>query len=121
MALQIGTRPASLDGCWKTWSETDLDVVARTDFESGNVRTRRRFTGVQTQITASVTLHRSKHADFMTWWRVNQRQGAIGTMVIDPTGAEIVVQWSAPPQIAWGKPGDNTFTATVQMFIGADF
>ena len=121
MPIQVGTRPAQLDGCWQSWSETDVDVVTKTEFESGNVRSRRRFTGVQRRIQASVKLKMDLYDAFMNWYRVNQRQGAIGTTVKDPLGREITVQWLAPPQIQFGRPGDDTFTATVDMWQGSDF
>jgi len=119
MAIQIGARPAGLDGCWKTWQEQDVDVVARSEMEAGNVKTRRRFTGISRSVTASVTLPVALLGLFRTWWRVNQRQGAIATRVMTPEGTEEVFQWSAPPSISVSLNG--TFTASVSMFQGSWF
>ena len=121
MTIQVGTRPAQLDGCWQSWTETDIDVVAKTEFESGAVRTRRRFTGIQKRIEATVTLKVELYDTFMDWFHINQRQGAIGTTVKDPLGRDLVVQWLAPPKIDFGKPGDGTFKASVLMWRGAGF
>ncbi len=118
MAITIGARPATLDGCWKTWQEEDVDMVIRTDMESGAVKTRRRFTGHGRVITASVTLPAKLYNDFMVnWFRINQRQGAIATKVVTPQGNEETVQWTAPPKINWIDK--NAFTATVTMQTGA--
>ena len=121
MAITVGTRPASLDGCFSSWSEKDQDVVERTEYDSGNVRTRRRWTGRARMITAQVRLKTELYDDFMDWYRTMQRQGAIATTVKDPLGRDLVVQWVEPPQIQFGQPGSNVFTATVQMYRGAEF
>jgi len=117
MAIQIGERPAGMDGCWKTWDEEDVDVVIRTEMEAGNVKTRRRFTGINRVVSASVTLPVSLLSIFRTWYRVNQRQGAIATRVMTPDGTEEVFQWAAPPKISVDVNG--TFTATVSMWQGS--
>jgi len=119
MAIEIGARPAGLNGCWKTWKEQDVDVVIRTDMDAGNVKTRRRFTGISRSVTASVTLPHALLGLFHTWWRVNQRQGAIATRVMTPEGTEEVFQWSAPPTISISV--DGTFTANVTMYQGSWF
>ena len=118
MGIQVGSRPGQLDGCWKTWAEADIDNLARTSFDSGNVKTRRRFTGRQRQVTASVTLPTDLYPAFRDWFLINQRQGAIGARVKTPYGTEEVFQWQ-PPQYQFDTNG--TFTATVTMFQGSDF
>jgi len=119
MAMEIGDRPATLDGCWATWSEQDVDNVIRTDYDSGAMQTRRRFTGTNRVVTASVTMKAELYSDFMNWFRVNQRGGANATYVITPYGEEEVFQWTGPPAISWPEAG--AFTATVTMWQGAWF
>lgn len=119
MTIAIGTRPGQLDGCWRTWEEDDIDVVTRTEMEAGNLKTRRRFTGTARMVIASVTLKASLYTPFMTWWRVNQQQGAKATPVKTPYGTTENFQWVTPPHITW--PNERVFTATVQMYRGADF
>ena len=119
MAIGIGARPGQLDGCWKSWQENDIDVVARTEMEAGNLKTRRRFTGTARVVTASVTLKAELYTAFMDWWRVNQRQGTLATPVKTPYGTEENFQWTAPPVITW--PSARVFTANVQMYRGASF
>lgn len=110
----IAFRPAQLDGCWATWTETWVDVVARTDFENGSMRTRRRFTGKAKLIDASVRIDASFYDLFCEWFLVNQQQGALPTKVKDPQGKEIVVQWTEPPKISW--PDALVFQASVKMY-----
>ena len=117
--MEIGSRPASLSGCWKTWDEEDIDVVLRTEMDSGLLHTRRRFTGVSTIVTATVTLEASLYGDFMSWFRVDQQQGGVATLVVNPQGQEEVYQWLGPPKISW--PDTNAFTAVVQMYQGSWF
>jgi len=119
MAIEIGERPAQLSGCWSSWQEQDVDTVLRTDMDSGAVHTRRRFTGVSRLVTASVTLKAALYQDFMDWYRITQRQGAIATRVVTPYGAEEVFQWAGPPNISW--PDTKAFTASVSMYQGSWF
>jgi hypothetical protein len=119
--MEVGTRPAQLSGCWKTWSEKDVDVVLRTNMESGAVHTRRRFTGRSRVVTASVTLDAALYEDFETWFMVNQQQGAVPTYVVPPYGGEEIFQFMAPPTYAWGGANNKVFTATVQMWQASYF
>lgn len=119
MSIAVGARPASLDGCWATWSEQDLDVLVATDMESGAVKTRRRFTGHSRMVKATVTLPVAQVAAFRTWYRVNQQQGVKGTRVMTPGGTEEVFQWIEPPTISINING--TFTASVNMIQGSWF
>lgn len=121
MAITVSTRPPQLDGCFKTWDEQAVDVVDRTKFDTGNLRTRRRFTGRAFTIQASVTLKNELYPVFKTWFEVNQRQGAVATTVKDPLGNDLVVQFVEPPTYAFGAPGTGVFTATVKMYHGAEF
>lgn len=117
--MEVGSRPASLSGCWKTWEESDIDNVIRTEMDSGLLHTRRRFTGTAKRVIASVTLPRNLYQDFMSWFRVDQQQGAVATTVINPLGEEVIYQWVTPPKINWIDP--NAFTATVEMYQGSWF
>ena len=117
--MDIGQRPTQLSGCWKTWSEQAVDVMLRTEVDSGALHTRRRFTGRSWIAQASVTLKKEFYQAFMDWFNVEQQQGAALTYVVDPTGAEVLVQWTAPPQITWTDA--NAFTASVVMLHGAHF
>lgn len=119
MAIEVGSRPPQIDGCWQTWSEQDVDAVIRTEYATGVMRTRRRFTGVSRVVNASVTMKADLFGAFMSWYRVNQKQGSIATLVMTPYGDEEVFQWAGPPSIEWVDP--NAFKATVVMFQGADF
>ena len=117
--VDIVARPPQLDGCWKTWVETPVDVVLRTDMDSGAIHTRRRFTGRSYIVDATVTLKAELYDIFMQWFNTNQQQGAAATYVTDPQGNQVVVQWTAPPVIGWVDK--NAFQATVQMYHGAHF
>ena len=117
--MDIGARPGELDGCWQSWQEKDIQQVIKTEMDSGALHTRRRFTGVSRVVNASVTLEAGLHDIFMTWFRVNQQQGAIPTYVVNPQGVEEVFQWLEPPQINWVDK--NAFIATVQMYQGSWF
>lgn len=119
--MDIGERPPSLTGCWKTWNESDVDVVLRTDMDSGAVHTRRRFTGASRVVTASVTLAAKYYQDFQNWFRINQRQGSIPTYVVPPYGGEELFQFAGPPQYQWNNADNRTFTATVEMYQGSWF
>jgi hypothetical protein len=115
----VASRPAGLDGCWKTWSEQDVDVVIRTDMDNGAMKTRRRFTGTNRTAEVTVTMPATLYTLFMQWFRVNQRQGAKATWVTTPYGTQEAWQFTAPPSISW--PNKNAFTASVTMFRGATY
>ena len=119
MAVQVASRPGQLDGCWSTWSEQAADNVIKTEFESGAVRTRRRFTGVQRAAEVSVTMSTEKWSIFNDWYTVNCQQGALATRVKTPTGLEEVWQFMAPPAYTFNVNG--TFTATCKLYRGAHF
>jgi len=107
-------RPAALDGCWASWTEQDIDNVLRTDMDSGTVKSRRRFTGRQRKAQVEVTLPRELHTDFVTWFTVNCRQGAIPTLMKTPYGTEEYWAFSEPPAISW--PDRAAFTVTANLY-----
>ena len=119
MAVQVASRPGQLSGAWSTWSEQAADNTIKTEFESGAVRTRRRFTGVQRQADVSVTLPIDQWSVFDQWYTVNCRQGSIATTVKTPQCVEQVCQFIAPPVYQFNVNG--TFTATCKLYRGAHF
>ena len=110
----IAGRPDSLDGCWSTWSETQTDNVVKSPSDSGVVKTRRRFTGIQRRAQVSVALRAEFYQDFMDWFNIDQRQGAIPTHVQTPYGEEELWLWVTPPKIEWPEAG--YFRASVEMY-----
>ena len=117
--VDIVARPTQLDGCWKVWNEEAIDVMLRTEVDSGALHTRRRFTGRAKIVRASVNLPVELYLIFMDWFNVDQQQGAAATYVVNPLGEEEVMQWTAPPKISWPDP--KMFTAQVEMYHGAHF
>ena len=115
--VEVVARPPQLDGCWKTWAETPIDVMLRTEVDSGALHTRRRFTGRAFTAQVSVTLKAELHEIFMQWFNANQQQGAAATYVTDPQGNQVVVQWISVPVINWIDR--NAFTASVTIYHGA--
>ena len=110
----IGNRPLALDGCFSTWSETMTDNVVKSEMDSGTVKTRRRFTGTNRRVQATVRMDSALYQDFMDWFVVDQRQGSIPTYVRTPYGAEELFLWMSPPAITW--PDRNFFEASVSMW-----
>ena len=114
MAVTTGARPGTLDGCWGQWSEQDVENVTRTDMENGTVKSRRRFTGRIRKASVSVTMTADKYADFVTWFRVNCRAGAIPTKMKTPYGAEEVWCFAEPPTFSW--PDSNVFRVEANIY-----
>ena len=119
--MEIAARPTTLSGCWQTWAEKDVDVVLRTEMDSGAVHTRRRFTGRSRVVQASVTLKASLYSAFQTWWFTNMRQGAIPTYVVPPYGGEEIFQFTEPPTISWENADKGHFTVSVNMWQASYF
>ena len=107
MAIEIGSRPASLSGCFQTWNERQVANTIRTEMENGTVKVRRRTTGIYRQAEVGGVLKGSLYADFVAWWNVNCKQGSIPTRVVTPYGTEEVWRISEPPGIEWLQSGDN--------------
>lgn len=115
-AIQIGPRPASLDGCFQTWSERDASSVLRSDMEQGGyVKVRRRTTQAALQVDASVTLDASFYPAFRDWFRINCGAGVFPTYVKRPDGAEIVMRFTQPPVYEWPESNPGAFRATVSL------
>jgi hypothetical protein len=112
MAIQIGARPASIDGCMAVWNQTYLSNTIRSDMDDLEVKVRRRTTGLVTKIDTQVTLKASQWDDFIAWFKVNQIGGSIPTRIKRPQdGKEVVVRATEPPKIEWLDK--NAFTATM--------
>lgn len=111
--------PGDLDGCWSTWTETQADNVVRNTMDKGNVRTRRRFTGVNRTVQVSVKLPASQYFDFKNWFNRDQNQGTVPTYVTTPYGTQELFLWTAPPTINWIDA--EHFEAAVQMYQGSNW
>lgn len=111
--------PINLDGCWSTWEEVQQDNVVRNTMDKGTVRVRRRFTGFNKNVSASVRLPAERYLDFMAWFNDGQRQGTVPTTVKTPYGAEELYLWTSPPTIRWISA--EAFEASVTMFQGSNW
>lgn len=115
----IGPRPSDLDGCWSTWNEQQADNVVRTTMDKGNVRTRRRFTGINRGVQATVKLTAEKYVPFRDWFNRDQKQGTVPTYVKTPYGTEELFLWTSPPLINWIDA--QHFEASVTMYQGSNW
>lgn len=111
--------PSPLDGCWSTWVETQADNVVRNTMDKGNVRTRRRFTGINRTVNVSVKLTADKYIAFRDWFNRDQGQGTIPTYCKTPYGTDELFLWTTPPTIKWIDA--RHFEATVQMYQGSNW
>ena len=111
---EVAERPETLDGCFSSWSETQTDNVVKSQMDSGVVKTRRRFTGIQRRAEVSVTLSADLYEDFVDWFNVYQRQGSIPTRVKTPYGKEEIWLFVAPPVYNWPEAG--YFTASTELY-----
>lgn len=101
MSLTIASRPASLDGCFQTWTEQNSPRILRTNMDNpASVKTRMRFTAPLIKIECSVVLKSALYADFMTWFEVNCKAGILPTRIKRPeSGVQIVARFTEPPKI----------------------
>ena len=111
---EVADRPPQLDGCWSSWSESQTDNVVKSTMDSGVVKTRPRFTGIQRRAEVSVRLKAEFYKDFMGWFNSFQRQGAIPTRVVTPYGDEEIWQFMTPPRINWPEP--SYFEASTELY-----
>jgi hypothetical protein len=116
MAITIAARPASIDGCFQTWSEHDSSSVIRSEMELGGyTKVRRRTTNFAWQVEAGVTLDAALYEDFQMWFRVNCGAGVFPTRVKRPDGKEIVMRMTQPPVIDWPQQERKAFHAVVTL------
>ena len=118
MAIKIGTRPASIDGCWASWSEKAQPVVIRTDMEDGTVKVRRRSTGKLRVANVSRTFDAKDYQAFQDWFTVACQQGTIPTRVMTPYGKEEVWRFTEAPQINWVDPKAFDVTCAIEQLSG---
>ena len=106
-------RPATLDGCWASWSEQQQTNMLRTQMDSGAIKVRRRTTGITRIAQVSVTLPATKYADFMKWFNTDCQQGVMPTLMCTPQCNEEVWRFVNPPSISWVTK--NAFTASCEI------
>jgi hypothetical protein len=114
----IAARPGDL-GCFSSWDESQTDNVVKTPMDDGTVKYRRRFTGINRRVSATVRLPAADYPAFVSWYNVAQRQGSIPTYVKTPYGTEEVFQFMAPPVYSWVDR--NVVEVTVNMYQGANW
>lgn len=109
---QIAARPASIDGCFQTWTEKDAEATLRSDMDMGGyTKVRLRTTTASWLIEATVVLLASQYEDFQTWYRQNCIRGVLPTRVKRPDGKEVVVRFTAAPAIEWPTADRTNFKA----------
>lgn len=113
MAISYTPRPPELDGCWATWTESQVSNVIRTQMENGDIKTRRRTTGILRQASASVTLPSDQYDSFMDWFNIASQGGVQPTTLKEPSGVESVWRFTAPPEITWVDT--NAFRASCAL------
>lgn len=111
----IAATPAGL-GCFSSWEESQTDNVVKSTMEDGTVKFRRRFTGIDRRVSATVRIGKDDYPAFVSWYNVAQRQGSIPTRVKTPYGTEEVFQFMAPPVYSWVDP--NVVEVSVNMYQG---
>ena len=105
MAVTIGIRPPSLDGCWASWEEQQEPNVIRTDMEvPGYIKVRRRTTGIMRVASVSRNFEAKDYTAFMDWFNVSCQQGVNPTRMMTPYGKDEVWRFSSPPKISWIEP-----------------
>jgi hypothetical protein len=118
MAITIGTRPASIDGCWASWTEKAEPVVIRTNMEDGTIKVRRRSTGKLRVASVSRTFPATEYQAFQDWFTVACQQGVIPTRVMTPYGKEEVWRFTEAPQISWADPKAFNVTCALEQLSG---
>lgn len=102
MATQIALRPASIEGCFQTLSQTTLENVVRSTMEGGTVKVRRRSTAFMERADCTITLGAEVFDDFNDWYRVACAGGVYPTRFkFPPDHAEQVWRFASPPQYEW--------------------
>jgi hypothetical protein len=114
--INIGARPASLDGCFQTWTEKDSPSTIRSDMDLGGyTKVRRRTTAAAWQVDASVTLPAELYDDFQEWFRVACGAGIFPTRVKTPAGKEVVMRFAAPPTFEFPESNKDVMRVSVTL------
>ena len=111
-------RPATLDGCWSSWSEQQQQNLLRTQMDSGAIKVRRRTTGIARVAQVSVSMQATKYAAFMSWYNVNCQQGVLPTPMCTPQCKEELWRFVEAPQISWISKDAFTASATIERMPG---
>jgi hypothetical protein len=106
-------RPATLDGCWSSWSEQQQQNLLRTQMDSGAIKVRRRTTGIMRVAQVSVSMPAKNYDSFMRWYNVACQQGVLPTMMCTPQCKEELWRFVEAPQISWVSK--EVFTASCQI------
>lgn len=99
--VAYATRPAKLTGCWQSWQETQNSQVLRTGMENGDVKVRRRTTGVYRRARVVVALPKDRYHDFVDWYHVVTGGGVQPTNVVEPNGVESVWRFASELNVEW--------------------
>jgi hypothetical protein len=102
---EVAARPLTI-GCLQTFDLSWKESVIRTDSEnSAFIKTRRRTTAPLAVADCSVTLKADVVQDFMNWYTVACRCGAVPTRIkVPPLNKEQIWRFSAAPKISWIDP-----------------
>ena len=116
MAVTIGTRPATIDGCWASWNEKQQSNIIRTEMDqTGSVKVRRRSTGISRVANVTRNFPADKYSDFVNWFNVVCQGGVLPTRVTTPYGADEVWRFTEPPQITWLDPKAFSVSCTIEQ------
>ena len=116
MAVTIGTRPASLDGCWASWDEKQEPNTIRTSMEAaGYVKVRRRTTGIMRVAQVKRNFEAKDYDDFVSWFNVACQGGVVPTRMKTPYGKDEVWRFSEPPSISWIEPKAFSVSCSIEQ------
>ena len=110
--VDYAARPVGLPGCWSSWGEQDQPQIIRTSMDSGDIKVRRRYTGLHRRADVSVRLPADSYDTFMTWFRVSCQNGVMPTNIIEPSGVESIWRFVEAPTIQWLGRGAEAFEAS---------
>ena len=114
MAVSIGTRPLTIDGCWASWQEKQDSNVVRTEMDAaGYTKVRRRTTGISRKANARRVLEAKHYDAFIDWFNVACQGGVLPTRMKTPQGKEEVWRFTEAPEINWIDP--KAFEVSVKI------
>ena len=116
MALTIGTRPATLDGCWASWDEKQEPNTIRTDMDAtGYTKVRRRTTGIMRVAQVKRNFEAKDYDDVVDWFNVACQGGVVPTRMMTPYGKEEVWRFTEPFSITWIEPKAFSVVAKIEQ------